>query len=121
VDLACGHDGRVVFAQVTSPADDHSLAKAFAEAAAYALAAGVPSDRVLLHGAPANAIINSAEACHADMIAIGGPKRMRNPFGSGSTAQEIVRMSHVPVLVMPAPATAPDFSAAPGTEPATKS
>jgi nucleotide-binding universal stress UspA family protein len=117
VDLALGDDGRVVFSHVASSADDHGQAKAFAEAAAYAFAAGVPSDHVVLYGETVDAIINSAQACHADMIAIGAPKRVPNPFGFGSTAQGIVRMSHVPVLVMPVPVTAPNSRGAPVAEP----
>jgi nucleotide-binding universal stress UspA family protein len=120
VDLALGNHGRVVFAQVTSQAENDSQAKALAEAAAYALAAGVPSDRVVLQGEPVDAILNSAEACHADMIAIGTPKRMQNPFLSGSTAHEIVRLSHVPVLVVPAPATLPNSSGTRAAEPSSR-
>jgi nucleotide-binding universal stress UspA family protein len=103
VDLAMGDDGRVVFAHVASPAGDTSQAEAFADAAAYALAAGVPSNRVVLEGQPVDAIINSAETCHADMIVLGAHGRAHKPFGFGSIAQGIVRISPVPVLVMPAP------------------
>jgi nucleotide-binding universal stress UspA family protein len=69
VDLATGDHGSVVFAHVASPADDASQAEAFAGAEAYALAVGVPNKRVVLQGQPVDAIINSAETCHADMEA----------------------------------------------------
>jgi len=116
VDLAWGDDGRVVFAHVTSATDDRGETDFFAKAAAYAAAMGVPSERVLLHGEPVDAIVNSAQACHADMIVIGGPKQLRNPFGAGSTAHAIVRLSHVPVLVVHVPVSDPSLRVTAGGE-----
>ena len=72
----------------------------------YAKAAGVPSDSVVLQGQPVDAIINSAATCHADLIALGVHGSSYKPFGFGNIAQAVVRISAVPVLVMPAPATA---------------
>jgi nucleotide-binding universal stress UspA family protein len=102
VDLALGDHGRVVFAHVASSADDTNQAKAFADSAAYALAAGVPSDRIALQGQPVDAIMNCSESCHADLIVVGAHGHAEKAFGFGSIAQGIVRMSPVPVLVMPA-------------------
>jgi nucleotide-binding universal stress UspA family protein len=107
VDLALGDQGRVIFAHVASSAEDTRGVKAAADAAVYALAAGVTSDGVALQGQPVDAIINSVETCRADLIVIGAHGRAKKPFGFGSIAQGIVRMSPVPVLVMPAPTATP--------------
>ena len=116
VDLAANDDGRVIFAHVTSSTDERGETESFAKAAAYATAAGVPSERVVLQGEPVDAIVNSAQACHADMIVIGAPKQARHPFGFGSTAHPIIRLSNVPVLVVPAQSLAE----AQGVEPAAR-
>jgi nucleotide-binding universal stress UspA family protein len=116
VDLALSDDGRVVFVHVASSSEDHGETPAFSAAVNYACAAGVPSERVVLQGEPVDAIVNSAQACHAGMIAIGAPRHVQNPFGAGSTAHGIVRLSHVPVLVVPAPVTEPSSRGTPAGE-----
>jgi nucleotide-binding universal stress UspA family protein len=106
VDLAAASNGRVIFAHVALPADDTAQAAAFAAAAAYALAAGVQCDSVVLQGEPVYAIINSVKTSHADLVTVGAQGRIEKPFGFGSIAQAVVRTSPVPVLVIPAPAAA---------------
>jgi nucleotide-binding universal stress UspA family protein len=94
IDLAVHDDARVFFAQVAAIHDDAAEEEALAKARSYALASGAPNDSAILHGDAAEAIRLCAETCHADLIVLG----------MGTIAEAIVRMSPVPVLVLPIPA-----------------
>ncbi len=108
VDLAAHDGGRVFMAHVAErpEAEEGAERAALTEARAYALAAAVPLDAATLHGDPVDALLVSAETCHAELIAIGAHGRTQTLFGMGSVAEAIARLSPVPVLVVPLPAAA---------------
>jgi nucleotide-binding universal stress UspA family protein len=103
VNLAAHDDGRIFFAHVAEGHGDDDAMRAFDDARAYASSAGVPSDAATVHGDSVDAILVSAETCHASLIAIGAHGRDGTLFGMGSLAEAIVRVSRVPVLVVPIP------------------
>ena len=103
VDLAAVDGGSVVFAHVAAPGENPDQSDAVARAAAYAHRASVPNDILFLRGRPAEAIVDSAQRCNGQLIAVGAHGRMNKPFGFGSIAAAIARTSPVPVLVVPAP------------------
>jgi nucleotide-binding universal stress UspA family protein len=71
-------------------------------AARFAADAGVPYSKLQYSGAPAEAIVASAEQCRADAIVVGTQgKRGLERFFVGSTAAEVLRHSGVPVFVVP--------------------
>ncbi len=102
IDLAARDNAGVFLAHVAERDDDEAQERAFSAAAAYALAAGVAIDRAVLHGEAVEAILVSAEARHAGLIAVGAHGRAAGPFAIGSLAEAIARTSPVPVLVVPA-------------------
>jgi nucleotide-binding universal stress UspA family protein len=104
VDLAVRDDAHVFFAHVAESSDNAAEEKALADVRAYALASGAANDAAILHGDPVDAILVSAETCHANLIALGAHDRARHPFAIGSVAETIVRTSPIPVLVLPTPA-----------------
>lgn len=104
VALAARTGGRIFVAHVAENGEDAGPAMAAARAAASA--AGVGSDGAVLSGDPVEALLGCAQTCHADLIALGAHRRS-GLFDMGSVAEAIVRTSPVPVLVMPAPTTAP--------------
>lgn len=102
VDLAIQDDARVSFVHVVEARDESGdVEEALNEARAYALTAGTPSDNVVLHGDPVDAVLISAEVVHADLIVLGAHDRSLARFGMGSVAEAIVRTSPIPVLVLP--------------------
>jgi nucleotide-binding universal stress UspA family protein len=106
VDLAAHDDGRIFLTHVAEGRDDGGAERAFEDARAYAVSSGVRSDAVTVHGESVDAILVSAETCHARLIAIGARGRDGKLFGIGSLAEAIVRVSPVPVLVVPISAAA---------------
>ncbi|MGD0051987.1 MAG: universal stress protein [Vulcanimicrobiaceae bacterium] len=104
-DLAAHDGGSVFLAHVAEQRDDADAeARALADAGAYAREAGVPSDAAILQGDPVEALLVSAEACHADLIAIGAHGGPNLPLALGSVAAAIAGRSPIPVLVLPLPA-----------------
>jgi nucleotide-binding universal stress UspA family protein len=104
VDLAARDGGRVVFAHFARRAGDVRDAAIFAAAMTYAVAAGVPSAKVVLQAQSVDALVNSARMSGADLIVAGARGSGERSLGLGSVAATIVRTSSVPVLVMPSPA-----------------
>ncbi|RYZ08504.1 MAG: universal stress protein [Comamonadaceae bacterium] len=84
--------------------------KLLAEAAAQAAREGVEADTVLidrLAGAVHEQVIAEAQACDADLIVVGTHgRRGIGRWVMGSSAEQIVRMAPVPVLLVRAPAEA---------------
>lgn len=107
VDLAAREDGSVFFAHVVEPDDDPgTVERVEHDARAYALAAGVAADGATLHGDIVDALLISADTCHAGLTVIGAHGRGRLPLGIGSVAEAVARTSRVPVLVVPPRAAA---------------
>jgi nucleotide-binding universal stress UspA family protein len=106
VDLAAHDRGSIFLAHVAERDDDDAQRRAFADAAAYALSAGVAGDCAVLHGDALDAILIGAEARHADLIAVGAHGHGIGPFLIGSLAEAVARTSPVPVLIVPASARA---------------
>lgn len=98
VELAARHAASVLFAHVAEDGRDERGPLAYGEA--FAAQHGVGSECALLYGDAAEAILLSAETCGADLIALGAHRRPRRSR-LGSVAEAILRLSHVPVLVMP--------------------
>jgi nucleotide-binding universal stress UspA family protein len=70
--------------------------------------AGLAGDCMIVHGAPFQEIINTAQAQHADLIIMGTHGRTGlTHVLLGSVAEKVVRLAPCPVLVTRQPAPAP--------------
>jgi nucleotide-binding universal stress UspA family protein len=104
VDLAAANKARVVFCHVSEDVDQGQESDGTAAARRYAEVAAVPSEIVRLGGKPAAAIVTSAQALHADLIAIGTHgRRGLGELLFGSVARGVIRASPMPVVVLRLP------------------
>lgn len=107
VIFATGFEGYAAYAGDLITALVDSGKQLLAQAKARADAAGVKADTVLTEGlAPSAAerVIEQAKSWHADLIVLGTHgRRGARRLLLGSDAEQIVRMSPVPVLLVRAP------------------
>ena len=74
----------------------------FASAEERAKRAGVVAERAELEGSPASAILTEAQSICPDLIVMGTHgRRGFERFAVGSTAEDVIRASSVPVFVVP--------------------
>jgi nucleotide-binding universal stress UspA family protein len=111
IDFAQQNGASVVLTHVVEKPDEgepFEVLALFERMRTYALAAGVLTETHIVQGDPVDAILSSAEAYRADLIATGIHSRSAIVrLFLGSVAEAIVRSSPIPVVVLPARAGAP--------------